>query len=206
MKSVLLFMLTGFAVLVFSSCTKTNPTSNSSSGSSSDSSSSSANNGIWPLNKGYIWNYSVESYDTSGNVTITSSRSLLVATDTTVGGKTWYGFSGTTAGTYYRNESDGLWVLHADTQAVFFKYPDSTGDRWEYHSDSVYVVTADTLVTTPANKYTCYEYRVTHESLPVEDYYLSPGTGMVASTYYGITSSGRVYIAQSTAITSSILQ
>ncbi len=191
----------GSAVFVLSSCTKTNPTSSSSGGSTS-----SANNGLWPLNKGNTWGYYAQSYDTSGNVTGTGSVSLLVATDTTVAGETWYGFSGSISGTYYRNKSDGFNVLSADTQALFFKYPDSAGDKWSFHSVSVYVVTADTSLTTPANTYACYVYRVMYESLPVEDYYVCPNVGLVASVYYGTTTSGRVCIVQSTVLTSVVLQ
>jgi hypothetical protein len=163
---------------------------------------------IWPLKMGNTWAVHMIEYDTTGAVTQSGSGTLVVTTDTIVGGETWYQISGVGSDglMFYTNRSDGLWVMSSSTsglfQGLFFKYPVSAGDSWNLGGDQMFLQSADTLITVPAGTFHCYEYRLSMSDY----YYFCPGVGFIAEDSYSSTNSGRLYIVARISIASFTLK
>jgi hypothetical protein len=197
MKSFVNALLFCFVVFMLTSCKKDNPV---------DSSPSVKQ--IWPLKPSNTWAYHTIEYDTTGAITQSGSGALVVTTDTIVGGETWYQISGAWSGgsMFYTNRSDGLWIMSNSTsglfQELFFKYPVSAGDSWNFGGDQIFLQSADTLITVPAGTFHCYEYRLSMSDY----YYFCPGVGIIAEDSYSSTNSGRLYIEGRLSITSVTLK
>jgi hypothetical protein len=196
MKSFVIALLFCFVVFMLTSCKKDNPV---------DSSPSVKQ--IWPLKPGNTWAFSTIEYDTTGAVTQSGSGALVVTTDTIVGGETWYHIPGVGSGwpMFYTNRSDGFWGMSNSTsglfKGLFFKYPVSAGDSWNFGDQYIFLQSADTSITVPAGTYHCYKYRVS-----MDDYYFCPGVGIIAEDSYSNTNSGRLYIEGRLSITSVTLK
>ncbi len=197
MKTFINVLLFCFAVFMLASCKKDNPV---------DSSSSVKQ--IWPLKTGSTWAYHAIEYDTTGSVTQSGSGALAVIRDTIVGAETWYQISGAGSGgsMFCTNRSDGLWLMSIGTsglfQGLFFKYPVSAGDSWNYGGDQIVLQSADTSITVPAGTFHCYEYRLSMSDY----YYYCPGVGFIGEDSYSSTNSGRRYLAARLSITSFTLK
>jgi hypothetical protein len=181
MKLNLIFLLFCLISFMLSSC-KDNPV---------DSSTDTGQ--IWPLKVGNQWVYHGVSYDSTGAVKGSGTASFSVESDTVVSEEIWYHVSNNGAGIYQTNRDDGLWIMINGSQTLLFKYPGSATDSWNYYGNSISILSTDTLVSTSLDTYTCYEYRISYNSQPVEDVYLCPGVGVVADDQYSSTSAGQVY-------------
>jgi hypothetical protein len=194
MKSFGNALLFCFVVSLLASCKKDNPV---------DSSSSVKQ--LWPLKTGNTWSFSAVAYDSTGTVTQSGSGSLVVTADTLVGDETWYHISGG-GSVFYTNRSDGIWGMSTGTsgifQGLFFKYPVSIGDSWNFGGDQIFLQSADTVITVPAGTFHCYEYRMSMSDY----YYFCPGVGFIAEDSYSTTNSGSLYIRERLSITSFTLK
>ena len=145
----------------------------------------SESNGIIPLAVGNQWIYSLNAYDTTGNVAISTSTTYQVVSDTVHNGIRWFHLSNF----YCTNQNLGLF---SSDGLLALKYPAAARDSFYVNATVGYmhVLSVDTTITIPLGTYHCYAYTNNQSISPGmiessrEIVYVSPKVGMIKGEIY----------------------
>jgi hypothetical protein len=193
------FFLFFLVFIIISGCKDNVPPTEASN--SRDSLASSKE--IWPMAVGNKWTYDIFSYDTSGNVTGTSSGLIYVIRDSIINNCIWYKLS--PSYNWYTNSDSGLYRRDGTNTCLYYKYPGMINDSYyaEPYGNTAYIISTDTSITTKAGKYSCYAYSF-NRGFVVE--YCSVGIGLIKSELYFSTNTGKRYLFMALVLSSVSLE
>lgn len=165
-------------------------------GSTDDPPAERDNNGVWYLKIGAVFKYSKQDLDSNGTVTSTAAVNWTVTGDSVIGGERWYRLSGDPT-VYYRNRTRGLYRLLVQGAAgtdtsLYLKYPVSLNERYRSGEDSIAVT--QYLPSSLSSDVTIV-YAVTRNGVPRTDIRITTHSCPEAVVSYGVTPSGRSYVA-----------
>jgi len=141
---------------------------------------------LWPLKIGNRWEYI--SYVPGGSGTGT----MTVIRDTLIDSVKWF-LNGRYVYPWIRNKSDGLYGYSNGSGLLLYKYPVSKNFIYWDGTDSVEVVSIDTLIHTTMGDFRCIRYkRPALQTYSFRDEYFTPGVGLIQSVHYSFnTPSGQ---------------
>jgi hypothetical protein len=100
-------------------------------------------------------------------------------------------------GEWLSNQEDGLWHGIPNYSWLRLPYPSHAGVKARGISDEWWVVSTNDSITTPAGKFICYHYKMKYldewNGGITNDYYYSPGVGLVRLEWYTILSGSTSY-------------
>lgn len=163
---------------------------------------------IMPLEVGFRWAGTQQTYDSLGNLRSSASQTFYVERDTiipdtTYGDEHWFTLAGGTI--LLSNREDGTWARYgfSDTMdlqepVIYLKY---WAEPWEtylsgsYLGSTVTVVSTDSVVSVPAGSFKCYYYKWDRPDINrIDHYFLSPKLGWVKTEYYKPNLAGEFYL------------
>jgi hypothetical protein len=145
----------------------------------------SESNGIIPLAVGNQWIYSLNAYDTTGNIKISTSSTYQVMGDSVNSGVRWFRISNF----YCTNKNLGLF---SSDGLLALKYPTFVPDSFYVNATVgyIHVISIDTMITIPLGTYHCYAYASDQPISPgmtgssYEVMYVSPKVGPIKAEIY----------------------
>jgi hypothetical protein len=150
--------------------------------------SCNSKNELMPLNKGNLWIYYAERFDSLGNVYFSTYYYETIIGDSTIGNDKAFvkrNASMRSRSELLLNTKDGLSVLQKDSsKGIAFKYPLNVGETYiNKDFDTVKLTASDKEITTKAGSFKCLEYEV-KSSVFRQLYYVCPGVGIIRKDEY----------------------
>lgn len=153
-------------------------------------------NEIIPLAVGHKWEYHIDIYDTTGNITWNFNSSNIIIGDSTIENTKWFYFDKNALyfsllpdGYHYYNkyETDSL------KNILVYKFPCNAGETYNDYK----VAKVDTQITVPAGTFNCIMYSLRKESssdFANIDFFIKPGVGIVKTIEYGFLTNHHMFI------------
>jgi hypothetical protein len=134
---------------------------------------------LLPLDEGNSWTFRRTVYNPNGSINYTDTITQKIVKDSSLYGFKWSFESYEQI--LYRNDEQGLWGFYTEPR-LYYRYPSSKNVQFVQSSDTVTVVSTDTLITTPVGEFHCYHYRINFNNYPINQF-ICPDLGFVNMEY-----------------------
>lgn len=159
-----------------------------------------------PLKIGNYWKYEIRTFDKDSNQIqfdtgeLVIEQEIEVFRDTMINGDKYYGIEhlvDKSKHQYFANKEDGVYGFQDhfelgidDSISLYFKYPASVGDIYNFIEGSIEIISTNETVKVLVGEFNCIVYKITDKKGVLVKFYISPGTGYVKIYFNGTTLDG----------------